>query len=63
MAPIAWFELGGAHVANVIAFFAERPESGVLRDRYTDGNVGLELLDRFRITLDYPGDRLALAPR
>ncbi len=63
MDSIDWFELGAVRTGSVTAFFAERPEGGILKDRHTDGNVGLGILDRYRIVLDYRRTRLALVPR
>jgi hypothetical protein len=61
-APIDDFELGGVRSSGVMALFAEGG-SAILGDRYTDGNIGLGILDRYRILLDYRHSRLAFLPR
>jgi len=61
-ASIDDFELGGARSSGVIALFAQGP-GAILGDRYTDGNIGVGILDRYRILLDYRRARMALLPR
>lgn len=43
-----------------VEFFAE--ESGAFHTRRVAGNLGAGLLDRFRVTFDFGGDRLFLVP-
>ena len=46
--------LGGHELKRVVTGFPQKSEI----DR--DGTIGMEVLNRFRVTIDYPGKRLFL---
>lgn len=58
---LAWFEIAGQRVDSVNAGF-ESATTGVYASPYLDGNIGAEILGRFRLVLDYRHHRLALLP-
>lgn len=56
--------LGAHRIENVVAAFTER-ETGVTCGPYgleAEGNLGVEILRRFRVVIDYPHARLVLTP-
>ncbi len=58
---LGWFEIGGRRFEPLEAQFS-LAESGAFTDPYTAGNVGGDVLSRFRIVFDYPRKRIAFAP-
>ncbi len=56
---IAWFELAGKRLTDVPAEFAVEAR-GSLADSQREGRIGIDVLRRFVIVLDYSGARLAL---
>lgn len=62
LAVLEWFELGGRRFVELECSLATAVE-GTFADPYTAGNLGQELLEPFRLWIDYPGQRLGFAPR
>jgi hypothetical protein len=58
---LAWFELAGQRFERPQVEFS-RVSEGAFADLYTDGNIGLDFLQGFRIVLDYGDRRIALVP-
>ncbi|MBD0370210.1 MAG: retropepsin-like domain-containing protein [Pyrinomonadaceae bacterium] len=59
---LAWFELAGLKFDNLEVDFAGSGE-GAFADNYTAGNIGVGILQAFRIIFDYPNKRIAFAKR
>jgi hypothetical protein len=61
LGTIEWFEFGGQRFGRTEVVFA-RDGTGPFTDVYTTGNIGIGLLQSFRITFDYSRERIALLP-
>ncbi|MCP4545192.1 MAG: PDZ domain-containing protein [bacterium] len=56
---MAAVEIGGYRLDEVLTGFHDHENSGLSGDRPT---IGMSLLNRFNLVLDYPGDRLFIDP-
>jgi predicted aspartyl protease len=59
---VARIEVGGHTFKNLGVRFSQDP-SGAMADPYTLGNVGILILDDFRLVFDYPNERIAMIKR
>jgi hypothetical protein len=59
---IETLEFGGRRHENVSAVFATEPE-GAFADSYIDANIGVALIGKSVIVLDYPHSRIAFKPK
>jgi len=57
---IPWLKIGSRRFENVVASFRPKPETGIAAE--ADGNLGAEILRRFKVTFDYGRRRLILRP-
>ncbi len=58
---LGWFELGGRRFEKPSVVF-QSTKVGVFANPFFTGNIGMGLLDKYRIVLDYQNQRLALGP-
>jgi hypothetical protein len=58
---LEWLELGGRRIPDVPTLLW-RSDQGALADPHLTGNIGLTVLDRFSLLLDYSRERYALVP-
>lgn len=59
---LAWFELAGLRFNNLEVDFAGTGE-GAFSDDYTAGNIGVGVLQSFRLIFDYANKRIAFVKR
>jgi hypothetical protein len=53
-----WFELGGTRIEKPLVGF-QTAQEGIFSNPYRVGNIGMGLLGRFRLILDYAHERIA----
>ncbi len=58
---VAALKLGKFTISKPITFFSE-DKSGAFADRDLLGNIGTQIMNRFRVLLDYSRDRIILEP-
>lgn len=56
---IAWFELGEQRNADILVVFETTARSSLLEDSTLTGMIGVGLLKRYRVVLDYANNRAA----
>jgi hypothetical protein len=59
---VEWFELGGIRFKSLPAGF-QLTKVGVFASPYLTGNIGMGLLGRFRLLIDYGNERIAFIPQ
>ncbi len=58
---IPWLKIGSYRFENVVTSFKPKPETGAAAVE-AEGNLGAEILRRFKVTFDYNHKRLVLEP-
>ena len=62
LSRITEIDIGKYDIKNLISSFPEEDSVKMLMDAKRDGNLGIELLKRFTVVFDYPGNAIYLKP-